>query len=137
MEVLFMKPDQYQKHMDKIKELNLRLQPSAKLMKDFIIDNDDFVSIMKIAARTAQRWCNEGKISYYQVGAKIYYTRDDIEIFLKKHYNESFANRRKTRNQTLWGAWAILGKSNKVFFSGDSGYFDEFKKVGKNYGLVD
>ncbi|MFH1000986.1 MAG: MBL fold metallo-hydrolase [Bacteroidota bacterium] len=42
-----------------------------------------------------------------------------------------------SRNQTLWGAWAILGNSNKVFFSGDSGYFEEFKKVGEKFGPFD
>lgn len=100
MEAIFMTHDQYQNLMDKIEELNLRLQPSAKQMKDFIIDNEDFVSIMKIAARTAQRWRDEGKISYSKVGAKIYYTRDDVESFLKNHYNESFANRSKARRQS-------------------------------------
>lgn len=114
MEVLFMTPDQYQKLMDKIEELNLRLQPSAKLMKDFIIDNDDFVSIMKIAARTAQRWRDEGKISYSQVGAKIYYTQDDIETFLKNHYNESFANRSKARIQTLKKKKKITSSTKKL-----------------------
>jgi len=100
MEAIFMTPEQYQKLMDKIEELNLRLQPSAKQIKDFIIDNEDFVNIMKIATRTAQRWRDEGKISYSQVGAKIYYTQDDIESFLKNHYNESFTNRSKARMQS-------------------------------------
>jgi L-ascorbate metabolism protein UlaG (beta-lactamase superfamily) len=41
------------------------------------------------------------------------------------------------RMQTLWGSWSVLGKDSRVFFSGDSGYFDEFKKVGKELGPFD
>ena len=41
------------------------------------------------------------------------------------------------RNQSLWGSWAIIGRNHKVFFSGDSGYFDEFKKVGERLGPFD
>ena len=97
MEAIFMTPEQYQKLMDKIEEINLRLQPSSKSIRDLIIDNDDFISTMKIASRTAQRWRDEGKISFSQVGAKIYYTQADIEMFLKKHYNNAFASKSTTR----------------------------------------
>ncbi len=97
MEAIFMTPEQYQKLLDKIEEINLRLQPSSKSIKDMIIDNDDFISIMKIASRTAQRWRDEGKISFSQVGAKIYYTQADIEMFLKKNYNDAFASKSVAR----------------------------------------
>jgi len=41
------------------------------------------------------------------------------------------------RNETLWGSWSIMGKNHKVFFSGDSGYFDIFKEVGSKMGPFD
>lgn len=41
------------------------------------------------------------------------------------------------RNSTLWGAWVIEHQNTSVFFSGDSGYFDEFKKIGERYGPFD
>ncbi len=41
------------------------------------------------------------------------------------------------RYATLWGGWAILGKTKKVYFSGDSGYFPGFKKIGEKYGPFD
>ena len=56
-----------------------------------IIDNEDFVDIMKIATRTAQRWRDEGKIAFSRIGAKIYYTEEDIEAFLENHHNQAFA----------------------------------------------
>lgn len=38
--------------------------------------------------------------------------------------------------RTLWCSWVIDGK-HKIFFSGDSGYSDEFKKIGEKYGPFD
>lgn len=37
---------------------------------------------------------------------------------------------------TLWSSWVIQG-SKKLFFSGDSGYFDGFKEIGNAYGPFD
>ncbi|MGD1847044.1 MAG: MBL fold metallo-hydrolase [Salibacteraceae bacterium] len=41
------------------------------------------------------------------------------------------------RDQTLWCSWVIHGKRKKIFFSGDSGYFGGFKKIGEKYGPFD
>lgn len=40
-------------------------------------------------------------------------------------------------NRTLWASWVIAGDRHKVFFSGDSGYFDGFKAIGEKYGPFD
>ncbi len=40
------------------------------------------------------------------------------------------------RAKTLWCSWVIEGK-NKIYFSGDSGYFDGFKKIGDEHGPFD
>lgn len=41
------------------------------------------------------------------------------------------------RNETLWGSYVIQGPNHKIYFSGDSGYFDGFKKIGDKYGPFD
>lgn len=41
------------------------------------------------------------------------------------------------RNCTLWASWAIIGKHRRVYFSGDSGYFPGFKRIGSLYGPFD
>lgn len=41
------------------------------------------------------------------------------------------------RDETLWASWVIQGWENKVFFSGDSGYFSGFKTIGDKYGPFD
>ena len=38
------------------------------------------------------------------------------------------------RNKTLWASWVIESTNHKIFFSGDSGYFEGFKEIGNKYG---
>jgi L-ascorbate metabolism protein UlaG (beta-lactamase superfamily) len=38
------------------------------------------------------------------------------------------------RNKTLWASWVIQTPFHKLFFSGDSGYFEGFKQIGAKYG---
>ncbi len=40
-------------------------------------------------------------------------------------------------NKTLWGSWVIKTPNESLYFSGDSGYFDGFKHIGKRYGPFD
>jgi len=41
------------------------------------------------------------------------------------------------RNTTLWASWVILHQDLRLFFSGDTGYFDGFKEIGAKYGPFD
>lgn len=41
------------------------------------------------------------------------------------------------RNSTLWGGWVILGKNTRFYTSGDGGYDEHFKEIGKKYGPFD
>ncbi|MEP4757808.1 MAG: MBL fold metallo-hydrolase, partial [Nonlabens ulvanivorans] len=38
---------------------------------------------------------------------------------------------------TLWSSWVIQNVTEKLFFSGDSGYSDHFKAIGNQYGPFD
>ncbi|WP_277963716.1 MBL fold metallo-hydrolase [Pseudomonas sp. RIT-To-2] len=40
-------------------------------------------------------------------------------------------------NSTLWASWVIIEPHLRVFFSGDSGYFDGFAQIGERYGPFD
>jgi L-ascorbate metabolism protein UlaG (beta-lactamase superfamily) len=48
-----------------------------------------------------------------------------------------FSGRGLTRDQTLWASWVIAGASRRVFYSGDTGYFDGFGRIGAAYGPFD
>jgi L-ascorbate metabolism protein UlaG (beta-lactamase superfamily) len=41
------------------------------------------------------------------------------------------------RNKTLWASWVVQSPHHKIFFSGDSGYFNGFKQIGETYGPFD
>ena len=40
-------------------------------------------------------------------------------------------------NSTLWASWVIVDGDLRVFFSGDTGYFDGFKTIGERLGPFD
>ncbi len=40
-------------------------------------------------------------------------------------------------NRTLWASWVIEDGDLRVFFSGDSGYFDGFAEIGRRFGPFD
>lgn len=41
------------------------------------------------------------------------------------------------KNQTLWASYVITSPNSKLYFSGDSGYFDGFKEIGERFGPFD
>ncbi|MFB7122587.1 MBL fold metallo-hydrolase [Kitasatospora sp. NPDC056273] len=48
-----------------------------------------------------------------------------------------FSGRGLTRNTTLWGSWVIAGPKRKVFYTGDSGYFEGYARIGAQHGPFD
>ena len=40
-------------------------------------------------------------------------------------------------DRALWASWSIAGPQHRVFFSGDSGYSAEFKRIGEQFGPFD
>ncbi|GAA2873641.1 MBL fold metallo-hydrolase [Streptosporangium fragile] len=48
-----------------------------------------------------------------------------------------FSGRTLVRNVTLWGSWVIAGRAKRVFYAGDSGYFDGYAGIGAAHGPFD
>ncbi|WP_175704788.1 MBL fold metallo-hydrolase [Burkholderia ambifaria] len=40
-------------------------------------------------------------------------------------------------NSTLWASWVVIADDLRVFFSGDTGYFDGFRTIGERLGPFD
>jgi L-ascorbate metabolism protein UlaG (beta-lactamase superfamily) len=40
-------------------------------------------------------------------------------------------------NRSLWASWVMHDEQQRIFFSGDSGYFEGFKTIGEQYGPFD
>jgi len=41
------------------------------------------------------------------------------------------------RNKTLWASWMLKSGGERIFYSGDSGYFGGFKEIGAKLGPID
>ena len=41
------------------------------------------------------------------------------------------------RKKTQWASWVLKGQYNNLYFSGDGGYAEHFKEIGKKYGPFD
>lgn len=55
----------------------------------YITDNE-LSERLKISRRALQDYRSEGKIPYYQIGAKVLYKESDIEKILKSSYRKPF-----------------------------------------------
>lgn len=71
-------------------KLNNTLKPD-----DVFFDNQEFLQVMNISKRTAQTWRDEGKISFSQIGSKIYYRMSDVQKLLDKNYKQAFSNKKR------------------------------------------
>lgn len=93
MEAIIITKDQFSDLMTKLDTIQNQLNSKADPKKETFLDNQEFLLLMKISKRTAQTWRDEGKISFSQVGSKIYYKLSDVEKLLQEHYNKSFKGR--------------------------------------------
>lgn len=41
------------------------------------------------------------------------------------------------RDRTLWASWVIESGGQRIFYSGDSGYFGGFRQIGERFGGID
>jgi L-ascorbate metabolism protein UlaG (beta-lactamase superfamily) len=48
-----------------------------------------------------------------------------------------FSGRGLSRDGTLWSSWVIAGPTRRLFYSGDTGYFDRFASIGAEHGPFD
>lgn len=48
-----------------------------------------------------------------------------------------FSGRLRQDNSTLWASWVVAGQQRRVFYTGDSGYFDGYAAIGAEHGPFD
>ncbi|MET8628443.1 MBL fold metallo-hydrolase [Kitasatospora sp. NPDC004669] len=59
------------------------------------------------------------------------------ELVLTLTSAHHFSGRGLTRNTTLWGSWVVAGPTRKVFYTGDSGYYEGYGRIGEQHGPFD
>ena len=94
MEAVILTSEQYNELVSRLDKLNSTIESNQKPSKETFLDNQEFIQLMNISKRTAQTWRDEGKISFSQIGSKIYYKMKDVEVLLSKNYNKAFKNKR-------------------------------------------
>ena len=93
MEAIILSKEQFDGLISKIEQIHQCVNSRNTSKQDVFLDNEEFIKTMKISRRTAQTWRDEGKISFSQVGNKIYYKLSDVEKTMQDHYNKSFAKK--------------------------------------------
>ena len=95
MEAIILSTQQYKELVNRLDTLNKKLEEKQKSPNDTFLDNQEFLQLMNISKRTAQSWRDEGKVSFSQIGSKIYYRMSDVQKLLDKNYKAAFSNKRK------------------------------------------
>jgi hypothetical protein len=95
MEAIILSAQQYKELVNRLDVLNKKLEEKQKSPNDSFLDNQEFLQLMNISKRTAQSWRDEGKVSFSQIGSKIYYRMSDVQKLLDKNYKAAFSNKRK------------------------------------------
>jgi hypothetical protein len=98
MEAVILSKEQFTELKGSIDEIKNKIENQNKKPHEVFIDNQEFLIMMKISKRTAQTWRDEGKISFSQVGNKIYYKLSDVEVLLNQHYVKSFKHNSNFQN---------------------------------------
>ena len=93
MEVFILSKAQFAELTSRLDSLQNQLSTQTNTSKKSFMDNEEFIQLMGISKRTAQCWRDEGKISFSQVGNKIYYKQSDVDKLLAENYNKSFRSK--------------------------------------------
>lgn len=90
MNAIVISPQQYAELIQKLDSLKHLLTQKQKDPSNLFVDNQEFIQLMNISKRTAQKWRDEGIISFSQIGSKIYYSMADVQDLLAKTYRPAF-----------------------------------------------
>ncbi|SFJ89627.1 MBL fold metallo-hydrolase [Amycolatopsis sacchari] len=117
-----------------------------------IVSHDHYDHLDAAAVRTLARIQDAPFIVPLGVGSHLRRWRVPAERIIELDWHESteisgvritaadaqhFSGRAFTRNNTLWASWIIAGPNRRLFYSGDSGYFDGYRRIGEKYGPFD
>ncbi|MBK5722174.1 helix-turn-helix domain-containing protein [Dysgonomonas sp. Marseille-P4677] len=74
--------------LDNLEKMRINSKPI--LNGERYITDKELSERLKISRRALQEYCNEGRIPYYQIGAKILYRESDVEKILEANYRKSY-----------------------------------------------
>lgn len=57
-----------------------------------LLDNQDVLQMLKISARSLQRYRSSGRMPYYTISGKIYYKLSDVQQFVRESFSATKAS---------------------------------------------
>ncbi|MDX6187834.1 helix-turn-helix domain-containing protein [Flavobacterium sp. Fl-318] len=54
-----------------------------------LLDNQDLFMMLKVSARSLQRYRSSGKLPYYTISGKLYYKLSDVNQFIRESFSTS------------------------------------------------
>ena len=110
-------------------------------------DHLDYPSIMALKPKVKRVLCALGVGEYFEqwgfdvanIVEEDWFTEVDLGAGLKANIlpSQHFSGRFLTQNPTEWCSFAFVTPNKKVFCSGDGGYSQHFKDIGKRFGDFD
>ena len=110
-------------------------------------DHLDYPTVMALKNKIKNIVCPLGVGEYFEYWGfdpGIIHEEDwDKEIKIAEDFSihilpsQHFSGRFLTQNPTLWCGFAFVTPKNKVYYSGDGGYGEHFKAIGKQFGGFD
>jgi hypothetical protein len=52
-----------------------------------LLDNQDLFMMLKVSARSLQRYRSSGKLPYYTISGKLYYKLSDVHQFIRESFS--------------------------------------------------
>ena len=89
MEVVLIPKDDFESLVSKVDLVTKHITKYFLKSGEVLMDNEEFIRLMKVSKRTAQTWRDKKFISYSQVGSKVYYLRSDVDIFISSYRIEA------------------------------------------------
>ncbi|WP_051359966.1 MBL fold metallo-hydrolase [Adhaeribacter aquaticus] len=106
----------------------------AETIKFLADKNIQFIAPLAVGARLKSWGVPQNKVT--ELGWHQSVTHGPIQITAcpTVHYSGRSYN---DKNKTLWASYVIKGEKKNLYWSGDTGYDDHFKEIGRKYGPFD
>ena len=93
MDAFLMTRDEFDGLIKKISDIEMKLEMALPFIGNTAkkwLTITETCTLLEISKRTLSRYRDSGSISFSQIGSKIYFSREDIQVFLDNNKVESF-----------------------------------------------